>query len=243
MKQSLARTTSTYLSKQINQLGEALDVIVANGSASFDTIRNYRSQMILFLKWCARVGCNPLEATEFNIKQYRFYLINKKRLEETTIAFKLTVVRRLYDAAIELNPGFAQAYHGIGFAYAFEGRPAEAIPYFETAIRLSPHDPHLTSFMAVRAFAYLTLREYDKAVESAEGAIRQPNAMIWPHVFRTSALGHLGGAETAGAAVRDLLRKSPGITCRRIGELLYYTKRPEDLDHCLDGLRRAGVPE
>ncbi len=103
MKQSLARTTSTYLSKQINQLGEALDVIVANGSASFDTIRNYRSQMILFLKWCARVGCNPLEANEFNIEQYRRYLINKKALKETTIAFKLTVVRRLYDAAIKLQ--------------------------------------------------------------------------------------------------------------------------------------------
>jgi adenylate cyclase len=145
-----------------------------------------------------------------------------------------------FERGVELNPGFAQIYHGIGFAHAYGGNPEDAIPFFEKAIRLSPQDPHLTSFMAVRSYAYLTMREYDKAVESAEGAISQPNAMVWPHIFRTSALGHQASPRTE-AAVRDLLNYSPDLTCGEVRRQLYYTRKPEDLEHCISGLTKAGL--
>lgn len=146
-----------------------------------------------------------------------------------------------FELGAELNPGFAQIYHGMGFALAFGGRPEESIPLFEKAIRLSPHDAHLTSFMAVRAYAYLTQREYEHAVESADGAIRQANAMVWPHVFRTSALGHLGHPR-AEASLRELLGHTPGLTCDRVRQLLYYVREAKDLDHCVEGLAKAGLP-
>lgn len=160
---------------------------------------------------------------------------------------RLHTLKKNYDEAIkefergvELNPGFAQIYHGIGFAHAYGGNPEDAIPFFEKAIRLSPQDPHLTSFMSVRSYAYLTMREYDKAVESAEGAISQPNAMVWPHIFRTSALGHQASPRTE-AALGDLLNHSPGLTCGEVRRRLYYTRKPEDLEHCISGLTKAGL--
>ncbi len=145
--------------------------------------------------------------------------------------------------ALRLNPGFAQIYHGIGFTYAVSGSPADAIPYLEKAIQLSPHDPHLTSFTSMRAFAYLILRQYEKALESAEDSMRQPNAMVWPRLFRTSALGHLGRSSEAAQALAELLDFQSGLTCERVTELLYYTKKPDDLAHVLQGLRKAGLPE
>jgi TolB-like protein len=146
-----------------------------------------------------------------------------------------------FERGIALNPGFAQIYHGMGFALAFGGHPKEAIPYFEKAIRLSPQDPHLTSFMAVRAYAYLTMRDYDKAIESADSAIAQPNAMVWPRVFRTSAMGHLQHPKSA-ESLQDLLAYMPGLTVSRLAELMYYTRGPENLEHCLLGLKKAGLP-
>ena len=145
--------------------------------------------------------------------------------------------------ALRLNPGFAQIYHGIGFTYTVSGQPADAIPYFEKAIQLSPHDPHLTSFTAMRAFAYLTLRQYEKALESAEDSMRQPNAMVWPRLFRTSALGHLGRLGEAAQALAELLDYQSGLTCERVTELMYYHKNPDDLSLFVEGLRKAGLPE
>lgn len=187
-----------------------------------------------------------LSESEKNVRQ-ALALDDKDALARFTLG-RLYTLKGDYESALQefelgaqLNPGFAQIYHGIGFALAFGGRPADSIPYFEKAIRLSPHDAHLTSFMAVRAYAYLTLQKYDEAVESADGAIRQANAMVWPHVFRTSALGHLGHRR-AEASLQDLLVHTPGLTCERVRQLLYYVRRPEDLDHCIDGLAKAGLP-
>ena len=102
MSDTLTDGTTANLSKQRQVLANALDVIIANGAASFDTIRNYRNQMIHFWKWCGYTGCNPLQAREFNIEQYRHYLKNKN-YKTRTIALKLTVVKRLYDAAIKMG--------------------------------------------------------------------------------------------------------------------------------------------
>ena len=44
-------------------------------------------------------------------------------------------------SAVELNPNMAVGYCGLADSLAYEGRFAEAIPYFEKAIQLSPHDP------------------------------------------------------------------------------------------------------
>ncbi len=147
-----------------------------------------------------------------------------------------------FEQALELNPGFVQAYHGIGFAHAYGGNPEESIPFFDNAIRLSPQDPHLTSFMAVRSYAYITMGEYEKAVVSAKSAISQPNAMVWPHINLTSALGHLGSVN-AENALRDLISYSPGLTCGEVRRLSFYIRKPEDLDHYISGLAKAGLKE
>ena len=102
MSDTLTDGATANLSKQRQVLANALDVIIANGAASFDTIRNYRNQMTHFWKWCGYTGCNPLQATEFIIEQYRHYLKNKN-YKTRTIALKLTVVKRLYDAAVKLG--------------------------------------------------------------------------------------------------------------------------------------------
>jgi hypothetical protein len=94
--------------------------------------------------------------------------------------------------------------------------------------------------MAVRAYAYLTMKDYEKAIESADSAIAQPNAMGWTRVFRTSAMGHLQHPRSS-ESLQDLLAYMPGLTVSRVAELIYYTRGPENLEHCLLGLKNAGL--
>lgn len=81
------------------QLVQYLDEEIARGKASADTIANYTSQLKLYVQWCDRNGIAPLAATEENLKTYRRYLV-KKNYQISTIATKLTIVRKLYGVLV-----------------------------------------------------------------------------------------------------------------------------------------------
>lgn len=147
------------------------------------------------------------------------------------------------ETALTLNPNFADAYHALGFALTVSGRPEEALPLFENAIRLSPFDPRLSSFLEMRAWALLLLGRNREALASARDAVRKPNADIWAHATFCAALGQSGNAEEAEAARKALLRRMPAFSCGFVRESVYYYKRPEQLAPYLEALRKAGLPE
>ena len=78
---------------------EFLELEVGDGAASTDTIRNYISHTKQYFNWCKDNLLQPLEAEADDIKQYRKFLIESKK-KNKTIATKLNIIRRLYQAAI-----------------------------------------------------------------------------------------------------------------------------------------------
>ena len=83
--------------KQI--FAEFLELEVGDGAASPDTIRNYISHTRQYFDWCRDNLLQPLEAVADDLKQYRKFLIESKK-KNNTIATKLNIIRRLYQAAI-----------------------------------------------------------------------------------------------------------------------------------------------
>ena len=75
-----------------------LRVDVASGDASEDTIRNYRNEVAIWVAWCVEQGLDPATATVMHIKRYRSALIEAK-YNPITIRWKLSIVRRFYEAA------------------------------------------------------------------------------------------------------------------------------------------------
>ncbi|MDJ0719941.1 MAG: tyrosine-type recombinase/integrase [Prochloraceae cyanobacterium] len=73
---------------------------IADGDAADDTVKTYRYELKQYFQWCQYNRIDPLEATKEHILLYRRYLV-KKGYKVKTIALKLTVVRRLYAAAVE----------------------------------------------------------------------------------------------------------------------------------------------
>ena len=51
------------------------------------------------------------------------------------------------EVALDLNPSLALAHYGLGAAFVFSGNPQKAFPHLESAIRLSPHDPNMGSYL------------------------------------------------------------------------------------------------
>jgi site-specific recombinase XerD len=75
-----------------------LRVDVASGDASEDTIRNYRNEVAIWVAWCVEQGLDAATATVMHIKRYRSALIEAK-YNPITIRWKLSIVRRFYEAA------------------------------------------------------------------------------------------------------------------------------------------------
>jgi len=87
------------------------------------------------------------------------------------------------------------------------------------------------------------LKEYSKALPPLrELTLRVPN-MRQGHVFLAANLAQLGQLDEARAAAAEILRTDPKYTIDGTQRQLALFKRTEDVEHLLDGLRKAGLPE
>ncbi|MGQ9636032.1 MAG: tyrosine-type recombinase/integrase [Bryobacteraceae bacterium] len=77
---------------------EFLRIDVASGDASKDTVRSYRAEVAAWLAWCQDKGIDPATATIAHIKLFRQELIDAS-YKPITIRWKLSIVRRFYEAA------------------------------------------------------------------------------------------------------------------------------------------------
>ncbi|MFQ5939902.1 MAG: tetratricopeptide repeat protein, partial [Alphaproteobacteria bacterium] len=146
------------------------------------------------------------------------------------------------ETSLTLNPNFAQAYYGLGFALTLAGRLEDALDNFAKAERLSPRDPLLWGFMVLHALACILSHEYEAAVHWAQKTIQIPRATgHWPYAALAAALAHVDQMDEARAAVQAALEQRPDLSLSYLKKTL-PTKHPGGLDPYLDGLRKAGLP-
>ncbi|MDJ0573464.1 MAG: tyrosine-type recombinase/integrase [Pleurocapsa sp. MO_192.B19] len=102
---------------------------VSRGAASADTIRTYTTQIKIFLKWCHQSAIAPLSVSRSDVKAYRRAL-HEQGCKTSTIALKLSAVRRLYEGAIEA--GLIATNPALGIKPPYSRRdPAEGITFLE----------------------------------------------------------------------------------------------------------------
>jgi adenylate cyclase len=91
----------------------------------------------------------------------------------------------------------------------------------------------------MRLISYYCERDYDGAVEAARRAIARFPEYPLPYRWLAAALGQIGRSEEA----RDALYRAMSIAPKAFDNYVQSRvawHRPEDYDHMLDGLRKAG---
>ncbi len=107
-------------------------------------------------------------------------------------------------------------------------------------IRLDPFPPSPT-FGHIGRANYM-LKRYGEAVHwCREWVSRLPN-LQWPHVMLACAYAQSGQLEEARGEAAQVLRINPVFTIESSKRILVY-KDPKDLEHYIDGMRKAGLPE
>lgn len=144
--------------------------------------------------------------------------------------------------ALDLNPSLALGHYGLGAVEVFSGRPEEAIGPLESAIRLSPSDPNMGSFLVRLVDAHVLMRRHEEAIVWARKALQQPGFQWSRHAALLAALGHLGRTREAKAALKELLAKRPDFSRTFVRETHLFVE-PTGFAYYLEGLERAGVPD
>ncbi len=121
----------------------------------------------------------------------------------------------------------------------FTGQPVQAQQGLTACLRFDPRGPYSFWVMHQFTISYYFARDYSRAVEVGRRtvALHPESSSTWR--WLAAALGQLGRREEALAALRkaiDIAPRSFEFYIRR--RPLWH--RPEDYDHMLDGLRKAG---
>jgi tetratricopeptide (TPR) repeat protein len=145
-----------------------------------------------------------------------------------------------FELALRLNPNFspAQGYYGLALAYC--GHWEEGDLAAQRALRLSPRDPFSAIYCGIAAYAQFIGRNYDEAMRFSREALRQRGDFVGAHRVLTAAAGMAGKDEAGRAALQELRRAQPNISLAWLADEMPM-KRKADMEHYLEGFRRAGL--
>ena len=97
-------------------------------------------------------------------------------------------------------------------------------------------------FLTGLSACYFGAREYDKAVEAGEMSVQQFSRYAMSHCWLAVALAQLDRLDEARDSLTKFLELSPDYTIGRARHAMPF-RHQADLEHYIDGLRKAGLPE
>jgi len=140
--------------------------------------------------------------------------------------------------ALELNPNDDLIVVQQGEILTWLGQPGEGVPWILKAMRLNPfHPPRFWSHLGR---AYFVARRYAEAVDALTH-IAQPDP--FQLALLAACQARLGDAAAAAGTLEQIRKGSPSFSVSRDVRPTLHYQRASDLEHHLEGLRLAGLPE
>jgi len=189
---------------------------------------------------------SPAETLEKGIELVQKALaIDDSISEAHALLCAFYMAKREYDKAIAageravaLNPGGTNELVNRARSLVFSGRPEEAVPLFQKAIRLNPIGPAYL----YREFGY-SLRDtgrFEEAVSAFKKAIQLAPDDIGVHSALTVTYSMMGREKEARAEAAEVLRINPKFAVDSVVKTSSY-KYQSQRDKVAEGLRKAGL--
>jgi adenylate cyclase len=156
--------------------------------------------------------------------------LNKRQYEKSIAAC---------ERALALSPNHMDSLFWQGVALSVTGRPHEAIPYFERALRLNPLDPAPSLFGL--GDTYRIMGRYEEAIPKLEKALIHKPKHFGVLLNLAACYSELGREEEAHAIVEQLLKLNPKFSLERFAKRML--NRGAVKERYLAALRKAGLPE
>ena len=146
------------------------------------------------------------------------------------------------ECAVGLNPSAPLARHFLACVLEFSGRPADALPHLEAILRLDPRYRFRSLALADQSLCHLLIGNFDKAIATAESAVRVQPGNVRARQRLVAGLCLRGSDDAARTAAQELSRLQPGLDVAYIDET-YPFMLPDERDKFVGALRRFGLLE
>ncbi len=194
-------------------------------------VRGYLPNKNDLWKRCVLAAQKALELDEGDSECHRIlseiYLIQKK----------FDQAEYHNERGLSLNPNDPRLVVQRGYLLAYVGEPDQGVEWIEKVLKLDPFHPE--NYYANFGIVLHAAHRYEDAVEVFK---RVPLLQTTHYAYLASCHAHLGQSTLAKEHANKVLEREPDFTIARYSTTLRY-KDPADLDHYLDGLRNAGLPE
>jgi len=142
-----------------------------------------------------------------------------------------------YEQALSMNPNNADLRAQYGWRLPYLGRAEEGVESIKKAMRLNPVYPDW--YGQGLMLALYTARRYPEVIAVADTiTVRH----LRTHLVLAGSYAQMGRLDDARESAEKALAIDPGFSLGAWRERQKFT-RPDDLEHYLEGLRKAGLPE
>jgi len=142
--------------------------------------------------------------------------------------------------AIELDPGYADAYGLLAWIYSHAGNPTEGLRVLHKSEPLNPHQS--AGMLGVWGLAHFQADHLEKAIEAFEAGRDSNPELMASRIYLTAAYVRSGRQDDAEWEATEILTLNPDFSAERWIKTQPY-KNSAQLDRLRDDLRRAGLPE
>jgi TolB-like protein/cytochrome c-type biogenesis protein CcmH/NrfG len=159
----------------------------------------------------------------------------------------LYLAQQKYDAAIEaarrtveVHPNYADGYGMLAFASLWAGNFPEALEAIRKVKQIDSQISYLD--LALEARTLFFMKRYDEAVGLIETSVARNSTFDRTQLLLAAIYAQLDRLDDAAWAVEEALVINPEISLDYERRKAYY-RRSEDVEHYIEALRKAGVPE
>ena len=142
------------------------------------------------------------------------------------------------ERAVALNPGDWSALNTYANSLRAAGRPEEAIPFYQKAIRLTPFGASVLYRDFGRALR--DTRRFEEAVSAYKKGIQLSPNDIGAHLGLAATYSMMGREKEARAEAAEVLRINPKFLVDSFAKILSY-KDQSEIDKIINALRKAGL--
>ena len=155
-------------------------------------------------------------------------LLFQKRHDEAIQAFQ---------RALEPIPNEPDLLIEYGWTLAYVGRPEDGIPIMESAVRLNPYHP--AWYLWDLAWGYFVARRYHEAIAALQKRDPKTN---FTYLLLAACYVQVDQVEEAAKAMKKFRELEPNFSIELAAKAEPF-KYPQDLEHWLEAIRKAGLPE
>ena len=142
------------------------------------------------------------------------------------------------ERTVQLYPNYAHGLFELGWYLQYAGRAAEALDYFDRAVRLDPH--HSDYFLHFMAQAYFQLGRYEETAELLRRRIVRNPRTDSSRMLLAACYGYLDKHDQARKVWDEIEEINPDFSLEQRRKALPY-KNPEDFEKIIRGLLKAGL--